>query len=156
MLNKNKGITLVSLAVSIVILAIIAGVGVTVGIGGVKETKDAKLASELNMVQHAVLEQYTKFKTTKDSNDLVGTILTQDEINAIVANLGITLVNIPNTYSNAQYYKLNKQDLQKIGITNTNDEYVVNYISGEVINTTKQKDSQNKPLYVKSNSFINI
>ncbi len=44
---------------------IVAGIGIKVGTDQITKTKDATLTSELTMVQHAILEQYTKYKTTK-------------------------------------------------------------------------------------------
>ena len=154
-INTQKGITLVALAVMIAVLSLISGVGLYLGKEAITQTKDSKLSAELNMVQHAVLEQYTKYKTTRDIDNLVGQKMDTEEVQTIASRIGVSLVNIPNTYSNADYYKLNKQSLEKIGITNSEDEYIVNYVSGEVINITLEKDNSNNPLYVKANSFIN-
>lgn len=154
-INTQKGITLVALAVMIAVLSLISGVGLYLGKEAITQTKDSKLSTELNMVQHAVLEQYTKYKTTRDIDNLVGQKMDTEEVQTIASRIGVSLVNIPNTYSNADYYKLNKQSLEKIGITNSEDEYIVNYVSGEVINITLEKDNSNNPLYVKANSFIN-
>lgn len=151
--KTQKGITLVSLVITIIILLIISSIGINFGINGINSTKDSKLESELNMVQHAVLEQYTKYKTIKDIAYLVGNKVSEEQLNGITEELGITLVNIPNTYSNKEYYKLDKASLKEIGIQDTNDEYIINYISGEVINITKKRLSDNTPLYTKANSF---
>ena len=51
------------------------------------------------------------------------------------------------------YYKLDKTALEQIGIKDATDEYVVNYISGEVMNITVKKTTNNAPLYTKANSF---
>ena len=104
------------------------------------------------MVQHAILEQYVKFETTKDVVYLVGNKLEKSEVDQIAQELDITLVEIPDTYENKDYYKLDKASLKEIGIQNTDDEYIVNYISGEVINITSKKND-NKPLYTKADNF---
>lgn len=152
-LKKQKGITLVSLVITIIILLIISSIGINFGINGINSTKDSKLEAELNMVQHAVLEQYAKYKTTKDIVYLVGNKVSEEQLKDITSELGITLVNIPDTYSNKDYYKLDKASLNEIGIRDTYDEYIVNYISGEVINITQKKLSNNNPLYTKASSF---
>lgn len=154
-IQEKKGITMVSLIITIVILLIISGIGINLGIGSIQRVEDSKLASELQMVQHVILEQYTKYKTTKDSYYLLGNKMEKEEINQIAQELGIVLVTIPSIYDNLDYYKLDKASLLELGITKTNDEYIVNYVSGEVINITKKKNSKDVPLYVKSNSFIN-
>lgn len=152
-LKVQKGITLISLVITVIILLIVSMVAVNFGINGISTTKDSKLEAELNMVQHAVLEQYTKYKTTRDVVYLVGNKVQEEQLNGITEELGITLVNIPNTYSNRDYYKLDKASLKEIGLQQTEDEYIVNYISGEVINITKKRLSDNTPLYTKANNF---
>lgn len=152
-LKTQKGITIVSLVITIIILLIISSIGINFGINGINSTKDSKLEAELNMVQHAILEQYAKYKTTKDIVYLVGNKVSEEQLKDISSELGITLVNIPDTYSNKDYYKLDKASLNEIGIRDTYDEYIVNYISGEVINITQKKLSNNNPLYTKARSF---
>lgn len=151
--KTQKGITLISLVITIIILLIISSIGINFGINGINSTKDSKLEAELNMVQHAVLEQYAKYKTTKDMVYLVGNKVSEEQLRGITSELGITLVNIPDTYSNKDYYKLDKASLKEIGIQETTDEYIINYISGEVINITQKRLSNNTPLYTKANSF---
>lgn len=155
LVSAQKGITIITLVITVIVLLIISGIGISAGTSSMKTINDSKSASELEMVQHAVLEQYTKYKTTKDSYYLLGNKMNIEDVKQIANEIGITLVTIPNTYDNSDYYRLDKATLQELGITKTNDEYIVNYISGEVINISKKKNSKNVPLYVKSNSFIN-
>ena len=152
-LKNDKGITTISLIITIMVIGILALVSVNMGVAGIKETNDAKLTAELEIVQHAVLEQYTKYKTTKDTVYLVGNKITDAEANEIANEIGVVLVDIPDTYSNQDYYRLDKASLTAIGIQDSTDEYIINYISGEVINITKKKTSENVPLYTKANSF---
>lgn len=152
-LKKEKGITMVSLVITFILLLIISAVGVNMSISGINSAKDSKLSGELQMVQHAVLEQYTKYKTTRNSVYLVGTKITKEQASNLANEMGITLVNIPDSYSNKDYYKLDKTALEEIGIKDATDEYVVNYVSGEVMNITVKKATNNNPLYTKANSF---
>lgn len=153
--KNQRGVTIVSLVITVIVLLIIAGIGVKVGTDQITKTKDGTLVSELNMVQHAILEQYTKYKTTKNANYLVGNNVISEELNSITSTLGVTLVTIPSSYSEKEraYYKLDKASLLEIGIRNTDDEYVVNYISGEVMNITKKTTSEGNALYVRARSF---
>ena len=74
MINRNnKGVTLVSLVVTIIVLLIIASISIVGGIQGADTAADNKLLTELDMVQHAVLQRYTKYSLTKDKELLVGT-----------------------------------------------------------------------------------
>ena len=152
-MKSQKGITMVSLVITVIILLILSGIGVTTGVNSMKSSADTKLTSELVIVQHAVLEQYTKYQTLKDVSILVGNKMELSEVQNIAQEMEINLVNIPNTYSNKDYYKLDKASLLEIGIKDTNDEYIVNYVSGEVINITKKFTSNNNALYIKANSF---
>lgn len=151
--KEEEGITIVSLVITFIVLLIISSIAVTLGVKGINSAKDSKLKAELGMVQHAVLEQYTKYKTTKDSVYLVGNKITKEEATRLATDMGVTLVNIPDTYSNKDYYMLDKAALTTIGIKDSTDEYVVNYVSGEVMNITKKKLNKGTPLYTKGDSF---
>lgn len=153
--KNQKGVTIVSLVITVIVLMIVAGIGVKVGTDQITKTKDNTVVSELSMVQHAILEQYTKYKTTKNANYLVGNMVSGEELNSITSTLGVTLVTVPSSYSEKEraYYKLDKASLLEIGIKNTDDEYVVNYISGEVMNITKKATSEGNALYVRAKSF---
>ena len=152
-LKCSKGITMVSLVITIAVMCILAGVGIIGGIVGINQTKDSKLTSELTMVQHAVLEQYVKYKTTKDSIYLVGNKITKEQANAIAIDIGVMLENIPDTYTNKDYYILDKASLTEIGIEDSEDQYLINYVSGEVINMTQKRLSNDDPLYMRANNF---
>lgn len=152
-MKNQSGITMITLAVTIIVLLILSGIGITIGTNAIRTSQDSKLVSEVAMVQHAVLEQYSKYQTTKDSSYLIGNKLQLAEVNQYASELGITLVTIPSGYANQDYYRFDKASLLEIGIKNTDDEYVINYISGEVMNITKKKTSENIPLYTKANSF---
>ena len=89
---NNKGVTIVSLTIIIIIMLILASVGVNIGIKNIKSVQDSKLTAELQMVQHAILEQYTKYKTTKDVVYLVGNKITKEEVNKVANELGINLL----------------------------------------------------------------
>ena len=65
----------------------------------------------------------------------------------------MTLVHIPDTYTNKDYYRLTKAHLEQIGISNVEDQYIVNYVSGEVINFSQKADSKGNPIYVQADNF---
>ena len=73
---------------------------------------------------------------TKNKTILVGTKVVDTEIQGLASEIGITPVAIPNSYNENEraYYRLSPTDLEKIGIENSEDTYIVNYITGEVIN----------------------
>ncbi len=151
--ENSKGVTIVTLVITVIVMAIIAGVGIYLGTGNLKSVKESKLKSELGMVQHAVLEQYTKYKTTQDKTYLIGSPIEKSLVTEYANELGISLVSIPSQYQNQDYYLLTIENLKSIGISNSEDEYIVNYVSGEVINKTKKFLSNKEPLYLRSNNF---
>jgi Tfp pilus assembly protein PilE len=154
MKNKRRGVTIVSLIIVVIVMVILAGVSITIGTKNIKTTKDSKLYAELNMVQHAVLEQYTKFQATKDITYLLGNKMDLSYVENMAMNMNLILVDIPQSYTNKDYYKLDKASLMDMGITDTDDEFIVNYVSGEVLNIT-QKTTAGEALYITANTFNN-
>lgn len=151
--KNQKGVTMVALAITIILILILAGISMNYGLTNIDSATDSKYKSELGMVQHAVLEQYTKYKITEDELYLVGNKISDSEVRNIIDGTGITLVTIPDTYKNKDYHKLDKASLASLGIRDSTDEYIVNYVSGEVINITHKILSTGEPLYTKADSF---
>ena len=58
MKKNEKGVTLIALAVMIIVIVIIASVTVYSGTNSIQNAKQRRLKVELDMVQHAVLENY--------------------------------------------------------------------------------------------------
>lgn len=121
---NEKGVTLVALIISIIILLILAGVSITIGSFSIDNYKNKTLESEIRMVQTAVMSQYEKFIAIKDASLLVGEQCSESgDINA----------------TTKEYNLLEPEDLEKIGMENPKDTYIVNYKTGEVINKTSTK-----------------
>ena len=147
--KENNGVALVTLTVTIIVLLIISGIAVYSGTHNIDKTRDQLLLTELEQVKHFVGEKYLDYMKVKSAKLLVGTKLNSSEIDLLQQNLGVTFISIPNTYSEDEraYYRLTPENLIKIGIENCENTYVVNYISGEVINETKLKTSTGQTLY---------
>ena len=56
--RKNNGITLIALVITIIVLLIISGISIGGTIKINEQAKDSVAISELNMIQHAILERY--------------------------------------------------------------------------------------------------
>lgn len=138
--RENKGVTLIALVITIIILLIIASISIGSGITGVEKATENKLFSELKMVQHAILERYTRVMLTKE--ELPGKKLEQQEINELEQKLN------GESLKGKEYYKITKNNLEELGITETIDEYIVNYQTGEVYNNTRHKTNSGKVLYI--------
>lgn len=148
-IRKKSGITLISLVITIILLIIISTISITGTIKSQKETKESSQFSELNMIQHAILERYTKSQLTKEK--LPGTTVNLLEVKAITDKMSLdTGENI--TLKGEDYKRLNKIDLKELGITRETDSYIVNYSTGEVINETVKVTESKKALYIYSRS----
>lgn len=146
-LRKNEGITITSLVVTIIILLIISGISITGTITGNKETEDVTQIAELNIIQHAILERYTKTQLTQES--LPGIDIEKSEVQLVIDEINsITGENI--TLKGTEYKELSEYDLQKLGITQEKNIFIVNYKTGEVINRTLKTTSSGKALYTYS------
>ena len=155
--KDNKGITLISLGLIILLLLIISSITIYTGINEIRNAEEIKEISELEMVSHAVFQRYTNYIKTNNNSFLIGQKLNNDEINQISSQLGVSLVLIPSSYSEEikAYYRLNPEDLKQIGINDSQDTYIVNYLTGEAINETKKKTDTGKVLYTYSRAIFN-
>ena len=165
--RKNKGITIIALTITIILLLIISSITISIGINSLKDSKENLKISELNMVQQAVLENYTKYKTTNNDiyilgkeknriqvaysdmqnliNEINNKITTGENIELKVADYTSGALDI-----SIYYYELSTEDLEEMGISNTEETYIVNFSTGEVINKTLQVTGNGKPLYTYS------
>ena len=146
-IRKNKGITLVALVISIIVLLIISGISITGSLHGDKEAKSAEQISELNIIQHAILERYTRVQLTKE--ELPGTVITKADVQEIIDDINSKSgehIELKGT----EYKELNKSDLETLGINGEKNIFIVNYKTGEVINKTARVTNLNEALYIYS------
>lgn len=167
MYNKVKsqnGITLIALVITVIILLILAGIGIgelAANDGDIRQTKDTMSLTELNKVQQVVIETYLKYKQLGNESVLLayGEKISNEkytEVNNTLHTLsGNDLIVAYNTDVEKSYYILKRNDLTKMGLENinNNDEYIVNYSTGEVFNYTQKKNS-NGVLYIYAKNNI--
>ena len=152
---REEGITLVSLVITVIVLIILAGVGVYAGVQSIREASSDKLESELGMVQHAVFQQYYSYTVSKDGKYIVGEPVNISEIDAIESEMGITMQKgeeIEDLPIGEKYYRLTPTLLESIGIEGSEDTYIVDYSTGEVLNETVKKTVTGIVLYLKGSS----
>lgn len=138
--EDNKGVTLIALVITIIVLLIIASISIGAGMNGIEKAEENKLFSELKMVQHAILERYTKIKLTNE--ELPGEKLQEQDIKQLQEKLNGELLK------GNEYYKISENNLEELGITQAKDEYIVNYKTGEVYNNTQHQTNSGKLLYI--------
>ena len=146
-MRKNYGITLVTLIIIVIILLILASVVTVSALSYIKDSADNKLYTELYEVQHAVLQQYELFQSTGNSKYIIGSSVSKSYVEGFIPNT-ISLV------SNEDYYELTPGNLEQIGIKQSEDNYIINYVTGEVINKTTNKDSYGDTLYIRGKESI--
>ena len=151
-MKNQKGVTLIALVVMIIIILVIATITTYSGVNTLQDSKEKKLIVELEMVQHAALEIYTKYKTVGIESYLVGEELTKEQIPTIYFNFLNSTAFLTTAKKDEKYYLLNEEVLEEIGITNSSHTYIVNYGSGEVMNYYVQETASGKLLYM-SNDF---
>ena len=160
-MKKSNGITLIALIITIVVLMILAGItigSITGSKGTLKTTNDEMLLYELNEIQQAILELKIKYNQTDAQSYLDGIKITRDEANSLLTEikeesgdltLSLKLDESDDTTSDGKsYYKLVKNNLSHMGLANSEDEYIINYSTGEVFNITTKTTSDGRPLYI--------
>ena len=154
-MNHEKGITLLALVITIIVLIILASTIVNISQNGIKQSKEDTMLSELGIVQNAILQRKTKADLTDE--DYPGETIIEANI-----NLEKTIEEMNNHRAsgeeeitkkdddNSNYYFLSTENggLEELGITNSEDAYIVNYETGEVINYTTKLTETGKPLYI--------
>ena len=147
-LRKNKGITMVALVITIIILLILAGISVTGVIRGIDETNESTQISQLEMVQHALLERKTKADLTKEKETLPGTTADYTELQNLINEINtMSSANITLRGDKEDYKELSTADLKELGIEKETNTFIVNYKTGEVINKTQKVTKAGRALY---------
>ena len=157
-MKRNKGITMISLMVTIVILMILATITMYYGNSAMKEAKLQDLKTNMLLIQASLksgLEKYhfetsnlsdANEKEAQKSNYLKGTKLADTDLQKIKQEIFDEIKeDYPQIDGNFDYYKLDKNDLEEMGIYDIKDddgEYIVAYSMNsvypnivEVINT---------------------
>ena len=155
--KKEKGVTLISLVVTIVIIIILAGITLKIGSKDTKFSEDNAALTEIAMVQNAILQRKTKVELTGENYP--GVIISQSviDINSVIEeinrkkskdenNIQLQDENLDNYY----FLSTSNGGLEELGITNSDSDYIVNYKTGEVINKTQKVTNKGKALYVYS------
>ena len=138
-MKSESGITMLILVITVIVLGIIASIVVQYSIAGKEYSEEKKLLANLEVVKHAVYQQYEEYKMTEDRTLIVGKLATDNKWQQ-TSSTGIE----------DRYYKLTKKDLEELGIKEETDEYIVNYKTGECFNLTKKRTKENKhELYIK-------
>ena len=140
MVKENKGITLITLAIAVIVLLILASITTYYGIDTIKSSKLTKYKTELEMVQAQVDVLYEKYKDTIDGVDIGKTITASDEEDAKKALKTIGVNSLEG------YKIFDKEVLQKLGVEGIDNKFLVNIKEREVL-TLKPHKYEGKEYY---------
>lgn len=131
-MNKNqKGITIVSLVITIIILLIIGGVSVTVGTSVIKQATITNINTNMMLIQAKTKTIAEQAKFNNNQDNYKGTVLSE-----VSGNKKVNKILEAGIIEDAsKYYLLSKDDLVSMGLEKIDieDGYIVNYETEEII-----------------------
>ena len=143
MKKNEKGVTLIALTVTIIVLIILASVGITSGISTIKSSKLTIFTSEMKTMQANVNELYNSWKVGNKyivgNNEYVG-----DEILNIGKDIILVQEDVENVFKlqseggsgivdKEGYRYFDSETLELLGIENIKQEFFVNIKTRNII-----------------------
>ena len=131
-MKNNKGLTLVSLIITVIILLLIAGIVVKSALDSFDDANITAYVSEMNIIQQKVNNIYYKIKNNTASDTDYGTSYEnlskniKDKINFIVKDEA-DLENISEFRYLGYNDSTKSNDLEKIGVYNIKKEVIINF-----------------------------
>lgn len=129
--SSEKGITLTTLVITIIVIAIIASVSVYVGTDIIKQANLQNVNTNMMLIQAKVKTISEQAKFNKDTSNYKGKKLIE-----VVGNKKIDeLVSNNIIEDQEKYYLLSQDDLNEMGFEKIQieDGYIVNYDTNEII-----------------------
>ena len=121
MLSSNKGITLMMLIITIIVLSILTAVTTSVGTGTYKDIQVQVYVAKMNMVQSRVNVISQKIENGDTSYDNVGT-----EISALSQKDKNKVNTILNGISSDGFKLYNEADLKELGVEKIDEDVIIN------------------------------
>lgn len=121
MLSSNKGITLMMLIITIIVLSILTAVTVSVGSSTLKEMQVEAYVAKMNMVQSRVNVISQKVLEGDTSYANIGT-----EISALSETNKNKVANILNGISSDGFKFYNQTDLKELGVEKIDEDVIIN------------------------------
>lgn len=121
MLSSNKGITLMMLIITIIVLSILTAVTVSVGSSTLKEMQVEAYVAKMNMVQSRVNVISQKVQEGDNSYANIGT-----EISALSETNKNKVANILNGISSDGFKFYNQTDLKELGVEKIDEDVIIN------------------------------
>ena len=131
MRENQKGITLISLVITIVVLAIITGIAVSASTDSIKSAKRTAFITELEMIQEKVNTIYEKRKLNEEDVAYYNSL--GQDVSKVEAS---KLLQILKGQSSMGYLYFSKEDLKKLDLDNISQDVIINFSTRDVISTT--------------------
>lgn len=152
---NSKGITIVSLTVTVIVLLILGGITISAGGNILKKTNLQTINTNMMLIQAKVKTISEQAKFNKESSNYIGKLVSEIPDNQKINKL----INDGIITDSTKEYLISKDDLKQMGLTKIDieDGYIVNYDTEEIIyvkgfeteNTTYYKLSETKDLTIK-------
>lgn len=141
MSKNSKGITLVSLVITIILLMLITSVTVYTGSNVIKQVNLQNVNTDMMLIKAKVKTMEEQAKFNKDNSNYKGTPLIDVHDNKKIDKL----VDEGIVEDITKYYLLSKEDLNSMGLEKIDiaDGYLVNYESEEIIYVRGLKKDDN-------------
>ncbi|MBO5479270.1 MAG: hypothetical protein J6A04_06265 [Clostridia bacterium] len=133
-MKKEKGITLVSLAITIIVMIIIAGTVTTTGIESVRNAKRTTFITELEMIQEKVNTIYEKRQLNEENATYYDT-LGKDLSLVEQSRLNIVL----DGKEKKGYRYFSREDLKQLDLDNITQDVIINFDTRDVASVTGAK-----------------
>ncbi len=137
MVKKEKGVTLVTLVITIILLGILAGVSANTGYSVIKDMRIGRIIANMTLVRAKVETIYEQYQFSEEEEDLVGTkvteidFLSEEEKKLIEEKAGNT------EFANLVWYEWNANDLRSQGLDvnllGNDEKFYINYENSEII-----------------------
>ena len=130
-MKKENGITLVALAITIIVMGILASITIRYAGPIVDTTKLQNLNTNMLLIQAKVKTIGENAKFNNDETKYVG-----QKLSEVTSNEAVTeLINKEIVDTASKYYLLSEQNLKEMGLSNVDYEagYIVNYDTDEIV-----------------------
>ncbi len=128
---NQKGITIVSLVITIIILLIIGGATVYIGTSVIKQATLQTVNTNMMLIQAKTKTIAEQAKFNNNQDNYKGTVLSEVSGNKKIDEM----INVGIIDDTSKFYLLSKDDLISMGLEKIDieDGYIVNYETEEVI-----------------------
>ena len=131
-MKNNKGVTLVSVVIIVIALVIIASVSIISGLDILGNSKESKIEENLAAVKTVVNQISIKQSTAGVFTPAIGTIYGKPATEVLSGDAAIL----------SDWYILDEESLEQMGVEYIEEKYLVNYNDNEVYRMSEyEKDA---------------